>query len=1524
MRLIPVLLFLDTVGFHVIRVMVSLLWQSSILIMGVLVLTYFLRQRRASILHVIMVSMMIIVPLIPLFAWIVSSTGTPRAPIRVIPGYTVPEMKTVLTESSTALTETESMRLGKTPVMSEPAAADERTAVKEALPQFPVTQDGQARRFLPASFPWAMGLIVYCAGAAMFLFMTIMGRLRIRRWLLYSSVVTDGEMLGIFRRARNRLGLTRDFVIVETPEIEAPMTIGTIHPVVMLPEGFSEDLDESELEAVALHELAHIRRFDSLTLGIVSYLRAALFFHPLLWASARRIETLAEHACDDAVLDALGEPLSYAKMLARIAENLPVRAIQTELATGIIFSRSAFFRRVEAILSDRRDHIRKLSRLALAGTVAAAALTFVIALALPLDETGKKSGNVDVSGIVVFEDKTIPDAEIYLNDLNHRTLVKVSKTDSKGAFSFEMNSSLLEAEKDYRPSVLAYSPDYAVGLVQLGRYTDPGNLIVRLDNRIAVSGTVRDEAGKPLAGADINVVSLGYSNAGNFNYTLFDVASLSALRVKSDGNGSFRLLNIPGGRMLMFSVAKGGYATAVKIVTLAADQSVDISLAPAVSLSGTVQYGDSGKPAANVRISTRYPPATPLLTAEVKTDQNGRYTIPNLPSGPYTLHVYAEGKWTAQPRQNIEVKPGENLDNVDFKLIGGAVVKGKVVDGVTNEPIAGHWIGYKDLTVTDWMPSLYTVLTDENGEFFFTVPPGKARFQTASPDRYQLIELAARDTTVAEGKVYSLDTFVFEPGITVRGTTRTYDGAPVSGVVITGEVGINLVSDSKGRFELAGQSPDGKLTLYASHPEKSLSGKVDIVIKPRIEVELLLDEFGKTSVEGRVVDNENKPIPNAAVQLVSWNDQNRGTVEKTAITDKQGKYRFDGLTVGKTYLVAANADGYIMPSILKDDQFIADKDMQPLKDFVMTKGDRWIEGTITDESGKPVSGVRVSVQQGSGPSISAETDSHGHYRLDNLSGSTIRQMQVSYTPYQGSYTYEYISTNMPYDFVLKKGKYSLLGTVVDTDGKPVEGVSLYTRDQYHEAGTFWVSTRTAGDGSFRFDSLMNDTVKLYLSAQQGDKRGELKSKQYGPYKADGTAVTVVAEWEQPDAAPGGLVEAASPSARPYEAKLLRVKPPIRLDGELGDWKGIGATPMTITESNPESMGNVGARQQQSKEDISADLQCIADGDFIYIGIDVTDDNIVFRQPNFEYPFSQDCIELFFDGKNTHAHPAQIFLTAFDDGRILLSGRNPVTDEKYMYFWEAVGVQAALKKSRKGYVAELAVPWSALKWAGCERGKPLGMNMRVYDSDMDGDAYSPLNLIEWVSVPGMKYQDVTFAGRLSDDVPEWYSPNWQKLNLVFSFIGQKNYNDAVTTLKEAGNDFWVNPILADVLQKMGRPDESAVAIGKIIEQAGDGWQADACIRSLCNNANQLFHQRDYKSAISLLQAAQTVKPSTVMSYQAHLLLGKCYFMNGEYEKAETELKELLKNNSVKDKNIETEVAETQRVINALDRIIAQKR
>jgi beta-lactamase regulating signal transducer with metallopeptidase domain len=335
---------LDRAGFETMRALFSVLWQSSILLGAVGLLALALRRRSAAARQTIWAVAIVLTPLLPILAHLATSAAVPQAPIPVMPEYAAPQ-----------------------PVI--PVAPP---------PMAPV------RAWSPLDYPWAMALLAYAAGAAALMTLVLVGRFRIGRWLRRGRVATDAGVLAVFESARTLLALQREFTVVESAAVRAPLTIGTLHPAVLLPTGFAAGLSQAELQAVAIHELSHVARRDAPLLAILSCVRAALWFHPLVWLACRQVATLAEQACDDRVLEATGEPVSYARLLARLAEELPRRALGMELAAGVVFSKGALLKRVEAILSHRRDQIRRLSRAALVATVLGAIVSVAVALALPL------------------------------------------------------------------------------------------------------------------------------------------------------------------------------------------------------------------------------------------------------------------------------------------------------------------------------------------------------------------------------------------------------------------------------------------------------------------------------------------------------------------------------------------------------------------------------------------------------------------------------------------------------------------------------------------------------------------------------------------------------------------------------------------------------------------------------------------------------------------------------------------------------------------------------------------------------------------------------------------------------------------------------------------------------------------------------------------------------------------------------------------------------------------------------------
>ncbi len=117
----------------------------------------------------------------------------------------------------------------------------------------------------------------------------------------------------------NRMGVLRRVSLRASTLIEAPMAMGWLRPVILVPVGALAGLSTAQIEGLLAHELAHIRRHDYLVNLLQSLAEAVLFYHPAVWWVSRQIRIEREHCCDDLAVAATGgDVLTYARALAEL------------------------------------------------------------------------------------------------------------------------------------------------------------------------------------------------------------------------------------------------------------------------------------------------------------------------------------------------------------------------------------------------------------------------------------------------------------------------------------------------------------------------------------------------------------------------------------------------------------------------------------------------------------------------------------------------------------------------------------------------------------------------------------------------------------------------------------------------------------------------------------------------------------------------------------------------------------------------------------------------------------------------------------------------------------------------------------------------------------------------------------------------------------------------------------------------------------------------------------------------------
>src|SRR6202043_2235001 len=93
-------------------------------------------------------------------------------------------------------------------------------------------------------------------------------------------------------------------------------------------------LPAEHLEALLLHELAHIRRHDYLVNILQSIGEALLFYHPAVWWVSGHIRAERELCCDDMAVSVSGDALTYSRALAQLESYRPVHLTAAVAANG--------------------------------------------------------------------------------------------------------------------------------------------------------------------------------------------------------------------------------------------------------------------------------------------------------------------------------------------------------------------------------------------------------------------------------------------------------------------------------------------------------------------------------------------------------------------------------------------------------------------------------------------------------------------------------------------------------------------------------------------------------------------------------------------------------------------------------------------------------------------------------------------------------------------------------------------------------------------------------------------------------------------------------------------------------------------------------------------------------------------------------------------------------------------------------------------------------------------------------------
>ena len=470
-------------------------------------------------------------------------------------------------------------------------------------------------------------------------------------------------------------------------------------------------------------------------------------------------------------------------------------------------------------------------------------------------------------------------------------------------------------------------------------------------------------------------------------------------------------------------------------------------------IQGRVFAEDGGSPLAKATLSLRSKAARPHdRPRTVRTNSRGEYTISDLAAGQYILRATRHGyiprnygqKTSYSLRREdvgtaLTVGPGQVLDDIDFHLIRGGVVAGRVVDQDKEpvERVAVRLNASRSLGGEHRLLPLGQDETDDRGHFrIFGVPPGnyylrvsprplfgdsRKEMRSFAPTYYpgvQRVEESPRINVTAGKEAGGLNITVIEASsYSVSGRVLTPEGKPAHLVWIVSMmesdkrsfsgIGLNTNTDLQGEFKFSGLLP-GRHRLYARsgsvEEEQMASAGVDVVDQDLSGLTLVLAKGAE--ITGRiVVEGEASAVDWRRISLdmlPSRDNVNRLSFGGTrASLEKDLTFKIANHPEGPYHLIVMLPPGnHYVSSIRFEGQDITDRPIElrsndrldGVEVRVSSEGAQ-IRGVVEkNESGQPAKGVTVLVfaaepQHREFPSRftrTIQTDQSGRFSLEGL------------------------------------------------------------------------------------------------------------------------------------------------------------------------------------------------------------------------------------------------------------------------------------------------------------------------------------------------------------------------------------------------------------------------------------------------------------------------------------------------------------------------------------------------------------
>ena len=623
-----------------------------------------------------------------------------------------------------------------------------------------------------------------------------------------------------------------------------------------------------------------------------------------------------------------------------------------------------------------------------------------------------------------------------------------------------------------------------------------------------IAGQVVDEAGAPVAGAEVEVhYELNYTN---WNYPV-------AKKVTTDAQGRFQAADLPR-KPLFLAAVKGdqrfyllGFETHPRIAWFYPVRyvpgrdlvtGIQLVLRPGAVLAGKAVDAED-QPVENAVVTLQQRPGFKL---EVTVDNQGAFRAAGLVPGEYELSAKADGFMPLALSEKIP----SGQEDVILRLERGCPIEGRVIFADSGEVVSEAKVVARAERPGTWgsrTVEVNTATADPEGHFEMLIPLEEETSLSAYWDVY--ISKEKQTVHVEENDFPSPLIIELTKGGSVVGTTlEESTKQPVQGIDVVTRSSVqgymSVPSGEEGRFIIKGLEPGNRYIWIESNDYKPVERYLRINVMPAEEtsgVEIWVTR--KLEVTGTVFDVEDTPIFGALVAASEVGRRSQLRLGEGTISDCDGRFTLRESYGTMTGLLVTHPQyAHKFVSLEQGEEAPGTNDFR----IVLDEKGGSIAGFVRDESDQPKQHVVVSLQavEPDMPIRQREvtlkttiTDSDGHYILTGVAeGTYLVKARISGREIVSGEVHvakEEALTDVNL-VVLAPGH--IAGRVTDPEGTPIAGARI---NPYLVSSGRWSrspSANTDEEGNYRLENLDEGAeYEVYVRAPgYGGRHGQYEQR----------------------------------------------------------------------------------------------------------------------------------------------------------------------------------------------------------------------------------------------------------------------------------------------------------------------------------------------------------------------------------------------------------------------------------------------